>query len=606
MRSAQRALFFAVVWTLTFPAQSPGQVQPVPLDTVHVEVNSRASPALGSGTRAVETIDARAIRNAPATTVVELLQWAFGVDLMPRSPALADVSIRGSSFEQVLVLVDGVRMRDGQTGHFNLNLAVPLDQVERIEVLRGPAASLYGSDAMAGVINIVTRRRGEGSMASISRGSYETNEVQLSHRRSIGSVHADLAATYQESEGHRPGTDYEMGSARVAVVIPAGRNPLFAEAAYASRDFGADGFYGPFPSYESTRTTTASARWRLDLDSLVAIEPLISYRRNSDDFILRRQNPTGPRNAHTTDQFGAEVIGRVTVTERLHTAFGLHAYQDEIQSSALGQHSEWTAAASAEVAAGRPEGTSGTVGLRADRQRTGSVVLSPGGSLAWVPSPMIRLRSSGGRSFRSPTWTERFYPEVGGNVGNPDLTPERAWSADAGVDLYPSPHLRLSTSAFLRNATDLIDWARVQGDVVSPWTTRNVESANFRGLETEAEFGDLMGVRLRARGAWTSLSASPTPGFESKYALRPQVENLSLSADRMLIGLVHLSVIGNRGRRLGEVSHFKMDARSTVELRGIRIWADLRNALDEKYDDISYNPAPGRHVVVGLAWRSAS
>src|SRR5688572_14326699 len=128
------------------------------LDTV--EVNSRAPMGGLAATRAVEIIDGRDIRNSPASTINDLLQWAFGVELMPRSPALADVGIRGSSFEQVLVLVDGIRMRDSQTGHFNLNLTVPLDQIERIEILRGPAASLYGSDAMGGVINVVTRKRG--------------------------------------------------------------------------------------------------------------------------------------------------------------------------------------------------------------------------------------------------------------------------------------------------------------------------------------------------------------------------------------------------------------------------------------------------------------
>src|SRR5690606_1131903 len=126
-------------------AASPGGAQErvIPLDTVSVDVSSRAAGELGAATHGVEVISAEAIRRSPASAIPDLLQWALGVALMPRSPALADVSLRGSSFEQVLVLVDGVRVSDAQTGHFDLDLAVPLDQVERIEILRGPGSSLH-------------------------------------------------------------------------------------------------------------------------------------------------------------------------------------------------------------------------------------------------------------------------------------------------------------------------------------------------------------------------------------------------------------------------------------------------------------------------------
>ena len=102
----------------------------MPLDTVRVTVASLASPGLAASTRGVQVVTAEEISRLPATTVADVLQWAMGVDVMPRSPALVDVGMRGSTFEQVLVLVDGVRVSDAQTGHFDLNLAVPLDQVE--------------------------------------------------------------------------------------------------------------------------------------------------------------------------------------------------------------------------------------------------------------------------------------------------------------------------------------------------------------------------------------------------------------------------------------------------------------------------------------------
>src|SRR5690606_9669980 len=162
-----------------------------------------------------------------------------------------------------------------------------------------------------------------------------------------------------------------------------------------------------------------------------------------------------------------------------------------------------------------------------------------------------RLRSSLGRSFRSPTWTERYYRDVA-NEGNPALASERAWAADAGVDLHPVPSLRISASVFLRDAGDLIDWARPLDESDRIWRTRNVDAARFEGIEAEVELADVAGANLRASGYWLSLSTSAAPGFESKYALRPQVETLALSADRELPGGLRIYLRAARERRSGE------------------------------------------------------
>ncbi len=587
---------------LTVIDAGAAQERPILLDTVRVEVNSRASPALGAESRAVEVIDAATIRNSPATTVSDVLRWAFGVELMPMSPALADVSIRGSSFEQVLVLVDGVRMRDAQTGHFNLNLAVALDQIERIEVLRGPAASLYGSDAMGGVINIVTRNDGEDAASvRLSRGSYSSTDAAFSVRQATSVATVDFAGGYQISDGHRNGTDSEVAQGRLALSLLTSGEPIRADLAFASRDFGAGGFYGNFPSYEATRTTTASARWRVSIDSTASVEPVIGYRRNSDDFILFREEPERYRNLHTTDQFSGEVIGRMVLADWLSAAGGLHGTHDAIRSTALGDRSEWTGAASVEVA-GRPSVTSNaTAGIRGDRAASGEFVLSPSLSLGWRPVPYLRFRSAAGESFRSPTWTERFYRDPQ-NEGNPDLSPERAWTVDFGFDLTTQIGLRFASTAFVRSARDLIDWSRVEGDIVSPFVTRNVETATFRGIETQVAFDDLAGFDLELSGNWLSLQSSAIAGFESKYALRPQAEKVALSVDRAF-GYVQGGLRAYRERRVGESGHNLVDARIALEVRDFRIWSDARNIFDQEYRDISMNPAPGRTLWLGAEWR---
>src|SRR5690606_9181230 len=123
---------------------------------------------------------------------------------------------------------------------------------------------LHGADAMGGVINVVTRQGVERSTARAEAGTFGTTGLALSHSMRLGGGWADVAGELRQGDGHRPGTDYETGSARVALRVPLGGSPLRADLAYAARDFGAQGFYGDYPSYEETRTTTASLGWRVD------------------------------------------------------------------------------------------------------------------------------------------------------------------------------------------------------------------------------------------------------------------------------------------------------------------------------------------------------
>jgi outer membrane cobalamin receptor len=187
------------------------------------------------------------------------------------------------------------------------------------------------------------------------------------------------------------------------------------------------------------------------------------------------------------------------------------------------------------------------------------------------------------------------------HVGNPDLEAERAWSADTGFDLHPFPGVRVGASAYIRDAADLIDWARVSPD--EPYVTRNVHSARFRGIEADVELAEILGTKLVARGAWVSVSSSSEPGVESKYALRPLVETVALSADRTIYGPLRLGIRGARERRAEETSRVRIDARGSLDFGGVRLWSDLRNALDEPYLDISRQPAAGRSLLIGLEWR---
>lgn len=573
-----------------------------------VTVASRTGGGLGAASRSVEVLTSRELDRIPARNVGDLLRWSTGVEVRSRSAAQADLSIRGSSFEQVLVLVDGVPMNDAQTAHFDLDLALPLESVKRIEIVRGSASALYGADALGGVVNIVTRAPGgeEGvSRVRFEGGSFGQAGASLLARGSAGSVDVVGSGEFRRSDGHRPGTDSRMAKATVRGSAPAGQGRLLADLGVALRDFGANGFYSPFDSYEETRTLTASARWVPTHGGTgLRVEPRVSLRLHDDDFVLVRDEPERYRNRHTSWQAGGGVTFRVGPTDGLALAWGGELYRDALDSNNLGRRAEARGALFAEASTGETGRFVATAGLRLDGHEVYGSELSPSASVAAWPADVLKLRASVGRSFRTPSWTERFLDSPA-NVGTPELDPETAWSGDVGIDLAPAAGVRFGVTGFLREARSLIDWSRpVDADPeVTPWRTRNVESAQYRGLEAEAEASVVAGLRLRAGMELLSVETEAAGGFRSKRALRPLTERVRLEAARSLGRGVTASVRWMRAdRRGGDEPYHLLDARVSWQADRVRLYLEGTNLADEDYPDITGHGAPGRAVVAGLTW----
>ena len=159
------------------------------------------------------------IAASSARNLSDVLAGVMGVDVHGRSAAQADVSIRGSSAEQIVVIVDGVRMTDVQSAHYTLDVALPLATIERIEILRGIGSALYGPDAVGGVINIVTRRQQPGELG-VRTGSFGTVGGSAAGGTSATGFSLSGAADFDKSDGHRDGTDYRIGQGRVALWTP--------------------------------------------------------------------------------------------------------------------------------------------------------------------------------------------------------------------------------------------------------------------------------------------------------------------------------------------------------------------------------------------------
>jgi iron complex outermembrane receptor protein len=602
-RSRTFSILALVILAAPLAAQEKSRDRPQPLDTVRVSVAARTGDAARE-TRSVTVVTRADIARTAARSLSDVLAPALGVDLRARSLASADVALRGASAEGVVILVDGVRVSDQQSGHFDLDLAVPLEAVERIEILRGTSSALYGADAVGGVIDIVTRTPVENGLASLaaSGGSFGTATLAATLAGELAGARLTGAEDAARSDGHRAGTDYRVTQGRASALRAAGAGVLRVDAGLGVRHFGAADFYGAYPSFEDTRTATAAARWTGTLGAGWSLAAGADTRRHGDLFTLVRDDPALYQNRHVSWQTGANVVARRAVSDRLSLALGGDASDLALRSARLGDRDLRRGALFSEMTVGHAGGATLDGGLRVDWSSVDGTFASPTLAAALPLGGAIALRASATRGFRAPTWTERYYQDPA-NIGDPDLRVERFWSGELGLRATPSPRATFDAALFVRDARDLIDWAKpLAASDSAPWRTMNVAHARFRGAEGEATVRGIAGGDWTLRASALAFDAAAAEGYRGKYALSPITRSISLATTHTA-GRARVSVDAGLARRAAEPTHETVNARLAFPApRGAALTLDLFNLTDADYRDVSGAPIAGRAAYLGVRW----
>ncbi len=605
-------------------------------------LGTKVTAALPGVVRSVAMVSGDELQQAPGRSAAEVLQTVPGVVAGQRQQfgVQSDLSIRGSSFEQVQVLLDGFDLADPQTGHHLMDLPVGRQDIRRLEVLPGHGSTLYGSGAFGGTVNVVTRRPalpdtaghplwtgGEAALYGGQNGTWGgwgSAQAALGRRTGVRlsgeGFRTDGYLVPAGGGGYEQGlndADTWTGTARLTHRFDQGEAEVFS--GYAHRNYGAQGFYAPYDSYEMTRTFFTAARYNRNLGDRLTVEPRAFFRRHTDQFILIRNNPDAYTNDHVTRKAGGELRALVGLDDRHALALSVEGVYEDIDSrglrggtwgEALGNHLRRRLSLAAELdgkffAADRVRWQ---LGSRLDRRSGFAGRMSGSGALSWTLHEKWTARASAGSVYRVPTFTELFYSSPT-DLGDSRLDAERGWTWDAGVEHLSGPW-QARLTYFERYENGLIEWARpagAEGDPAQPWRAMNLGKGSVRGVETGLGWRHGQGHALAASYTVMDKDTTLPAGMEGKYALVTPQRQLVLQGTLVLQPGLSLTAVGRYLEHSDgpeDFCHvFVLD--NKLQWRGRGGWfVSLAgtNLLDRRYQEVPGVPMPGTLYTTTVGW----
>lgn len=585
------------------------------LDTTDVQltaalvVGKRLSMPVSEQARSVIVVNQQQLKTLPSQSVAGALQFVAGIDIRQRGPngVQADAGIRGSTFDQVLILVNGIKISDLQTGHHSLNLPLDIENIERIEILKGPGARVYGQNAFAGAINIVTKSPDQPYLKI--QGSFGQHALwggKLSGAFATGPVNHYLSVAHDQSDGYKFNTDYSITNYFYQNEINLGANQIQVLGGFTDRQFGANGFYASpefIDQYEEIQTSLAAINWKRFINDDILIKSSLYWRRNKDDYVFIRNNPAVYQNIHTSQNYGGEV--NLSIESGLGiTGLGLDINQLQLESTNLGTHDRTVVSFFAEQRFNWLNGhLNATPGIQFNYYSDFGVNLLPGIDVGFKINKQVGLFANWGRTYRVPTFTDLYYVDPANN-GNSELEPEYANTYEIGLKWQAMTGLTGQISYFQRNGKDIIDWAKSSPD--DKWTPDNLIGVETKGFDGNITYqnGNPQSIFHQFDLGFTYLDAT-TVDVEtqlSRYALEHLRHQYSAGITLKYGDLLTHSIYYRYYNRLNLEDYHLVDSRLNVQWNQLSVFVEASNLFDTFYRETNLVEMPGRWVKSGIGY----
>ena len=616
------------------------------LDEVSV-TGSRAPLTRAQAARMVTVLERADIQAAPVQSVNDLLKYVASVDVRQRGPigAQTDISIRGGNYEQITILLNGINICDPQTGHNAFDFPVDISEIERIEVLEGPAGRVYGTSSLLGAINIVTRPRPTSSVsAHIEGGSYGYLSAGARANVASGKWNNQLSGSYSRSDGYQRNSagglnsDYSGGKAFYQGTYDDDIVSVSWHAGLSTKDFGSNTFYGAKwdDQFEHTLKTYTALQAETKKGSF-HLKPSIYWNHSYDRFELFRDAAEKyPFNYHRTDIFGVNLNGYFDwILGR--TAVGAELRNEDLLSGNLGEPLD------------NPHHISGTdryydhginrtnisfvvehnILLRRFTLSAGLVAVKnswngmnmkvyPGIDASYRIGDSFKIFSNYNTSLRMPSVTELYY-SVGGHVADKNLKPEEISSVEAGVK-YADHGITTQASVYHNNWKNMIDWIRYTADGPdAPWQSVNFTEVKATGFQAQLtlNFRQIVPTQrilksFNASYNYLFQDKDIDSSVESKYSLEYLRHKLVANLQLNIVSRLDLGINFRWQDRRGIYTDFDgtvkeyspysvVDARLSWTAPKYKLYLEANNIFDKNYIDYGCVPQPGTWLIAGLS-----
>lgn len=588
--------------------------------------------------QSIKTITQEQIAEMPVQSMDALLESLAGIDVRQRGVGgtQADLSLRGGTSDQVLVLLNGVCITDPQTGHHLLDLPIDFSEIDRIEVLHGSAARKYGNQAFSGAINIITKPLSKPALSTqLTAGSYNTFAQKVSLSGGTQKLNAFLSLARNTSDGYIDNTDYNHINAFGQVQY---RENLVGQwdlqLGYQNKSFGSNGFYTlKYPNqFEHTQTKFASLKWSKKSGDFLW-NAKASYRNHYDRFELFRDNQDIPvwytsHNYHLTDVYSAKVsLSYFSSVGKFN--FGLGTKYDHIYSTVLGDlmpqlkknpiesgidftKEKARLINSLDIEYTRNFGPFNlAAGTSANQSNDYGWQWHYGTDISWRVKESTSIFVSMNTASRLPTYTDLYYQSAQ-QLANPDLKPEESVNFELGTKVNLS-NINGQASVFHRRANNVIDWVLFPDAVM--WQSQNLTRINTSGLEVDVKY--LVDKYTLNDIQWSYsylFNDKPLQNFDSKYALDYLKHHIHLSLNQQLTKKLSLQWQANYYDRAGTftdfasgiltdyTSYFKLDLRANYKIKSSSVYLDFNNLTNTEYADFGGLTQPGIFVMAGIKY----
>ena len=617
----EKALFALLIFQLTISyITAQENKNEIELEEVELISSPRIEILNSENSINILTISKEEIKKSTATNVSELLQQVAGLDIRRRGVEgmQADLYIRGGSFDQTLLLIDGIKVEDPQTGHHTMNMTLPLSAIEKIEIIKGAASRLYGQNAFTGAVNIITKKNIENNISlGLSAGSFNQKKASLTLQKEFEK--SDLLINYsrKQSEGYRYNTDYENDEFFIKSNFKIKNQNISAIGAFNERKFGANGFYASpeaIDQYEETQASLLGFSTTFNKDKL-KIKPKLYWKRNQDMYVYLRQDPSVYRNMHISNKLGAEI--NMVLNNRLGVlGLGIDISNTKLSSNNLGQRDRTMVHVFAEQQMmffdDKLDVTPGlAITYFSDKDNLQSSTsenednlpkIYPGIDFGYKIKEDLRLFSNVGYTFRIPTYTDLFYSSPT-TIGNENLSYEKALTLELGMK-YRKENFNLNFSLYRRDASNIIDYVKNNED--DPWQANNIRNIITNGFELNIGYKFYLNSsnehQINIGFSNINDDLKETQFNFSRYALNSLKNHITTTYIFEINEKISSTMVLKNAERINEKNYTVIDFKTSYKFNKFAISILLNNILDTEYSETNLVPMPGFNSLAALQY----